>query len=591
MADPRSRAVILCTTCGANANPPAAMPRPRSGGLGPLVWAAIIGGVALVAVGVLAIVVLSAPKGQLEPGATWVAHSDDTFSIEFPVQPATSAGTFTADEQEYETRIVSASTDGVRFEVRSFAFERDTAGAKVFNFAHAADALALEIGRMEKQTGATVGGVGGSRVEFDPGDYRKSAAAMVASDQRVFLLICDGFSPKQAQAAQRFFDSFVMKEVERREEAAPQVAPLAIRLVGEEDESEEEGEDRPSHIAGAPLTLTFEVTGGNPPYRIYIQGLIPLGLRSEVRATTFRVTGVPCNAGASEFTVVAEDAAGIRATRTQLLEVKGVEVEAAWGQTDLPAAVEGTAYTGRVSVKCVPSPSMADWHVDPENFPPGLRLAGDVSGASVLGTPQRAGTYSFELRVTLEVPGAEPVELKAPVKLIVHPAAPKLAEHVRGSTLVILQASAFDAEVEAELRKQLAGLVSALAEGETIAVRRVYGDSSVDAIPTAQRDDERLLERLRTLAMQGQHGESRLGPGIEHSRAQGLEGVDTVLVITGWTPENPQGSAPEAVSAALTQLVADGKRVVMAMQSSPDSSKQSLLPEDAGIRYARFRAP
>jgi len=142
--------------------------------------------------------------------------------------------------------------------------------------------------------------------------------------------------------------------------------------------------------AGVPYSRTLSALNGGRPYEwSRVAGALPPGLSL---SGTGVIHGTPTSSGTYSFTVLVTDTAGATASKSFTLTVaKPVAVST----TTLPSGLVGHSY--RASVAGTGGIPPYAWSRISGTKPPGLTFS--ASGVWS-GTPTKAGSYSFTVRVT-----------------------------------------------------------------------------------------------------------------------------------------------------------------------------------------------
>jgi hypothetical protein len=582
---PLGRNPAICPTCGANANLALQHEAPKRGV--PLVLiGGIAGGVLLLAVAVFVIVVLMPPSGLLAPGAEWQQYQGPGYQAEFPRQPETGARQTVHVESALRTQVASTTVEGVKFEIAAYEFPV----GQELDHNKIVDALALELGTVEHRTGSSVGGLPGTLARLDQGSYLGALVAIASIDERGYVVLCSGFTPKGRQAAERFIDSFRITMLER-DEPAPvadtAIEPLTINLKRELEADPEAGFEVE---AGESFDVEYEAVGGVAPYRVYVQGRVPRGLRPAIGVNGIRFVGRPTDVGRHELEVHIEDSAGGHAVERMVLSVTGIEASSSWGEVNLPDARQGQAYTGRIGLDSTPAPRSVQWSGQFEKIPPGIRFSGDERGAALSGEPIQWGSYAFELSVRVEFAGAAPVMLSRSFQITVLPERPQLAPHVLGQVLIIAHPGAFTEENEVTMLGQAEAMINRFVPTQKANLWIIEPEGLQQTLPDDQpaESGEQLVQALlQNLALRSSQP-SALAAGLAQAATKNLQGYETILILTAWNPENPGSDQPGQVAAQLSALAKEGRRVVLAMQSSRDMSAQKTLPSEDDLIYLRY---
>jgi hypothetical protein len=159
-----------------------------------------------------------------------------------------------------------------------------------------------------------------------------------------------------------------------------------------------------------PYSRTLVASGGGTAYSWLIEsGQIPPGLSLSQSGT---LSGTPTSAGTYNFVTRVSDG-GNSATRALTLLVKPA-APLTITTSQLPRGSVGTSYSQSIGVSGGQTPY--SFALQSGNLPDGLTL--DQSTGSVSGSPERAGTSSFSIRVT----DATSASVSATLSIIVNPA-------------------------------------------------------------------------------------------------------------------------------------------------------------------------
>ena len=137
---------------------------------------------------------------------------------------------------------------------------------------------------------------------------------------------------------------------------------------------------------------TLTASGGTAAYTWTIsKGALPDGL--SLGKSTGKITGTPTKTGTFEFTVKITDKN--KATATKAFTVKVTKTKMT-GQLSV-AAIQNYYYSSTLTVSNG-TPAYT-WTVSKNTLPEGLKLTYSGTSATVAGTPTKAGTYTFTLKV------------------------------------------------------------------------------------------------------------------------------------------------------------------------------------------------
>jgi hypothetical protein len=180
-------------------------------------------------------------------------------------------------------------------------------------------------------------------------------------------------------------------------------------------------------------------TGGNgTPYRWSIAaGKLPNGLRiSDFASASGLISGRPTTVQTSTFTVRAQDRAGNSTTRQFTITINPPRPLVFNSPSQLPSGTRGKAYA--VGVFADGGTTPYTWTRTAGALPPGLSL--QASPGRIQGTPTRAGTFSFTLRVAdsggQSLSGTFSITIDEPVPPPTPPGAPTLVSPANGASVV-----------------------------------------------------------------------------------------------------------------------------------------------------------
>ncbi len=148
-----------------------------------------------------------------------------------------------------------------------------------------------------------------------------------------------------------------------------------------------------SATVGRSYSDFITVSGGSSPYTwTKASGTIPPGLSMSRSGNYLYLRGTPTRAGTYYFTFRVRDYYGSTATKSFSIRVTGPTINYTF--TD---GTVGRSYSDFVSVSNGSSPYT--WTKTSGTIPPGLSMRRSGSYLYLRGTPTRAGTYNFTLRV------------------------------------------------------------------------------------------------------------------------------------------------------------------------------------------------
>ncbi|HJQ68817.1 MAG TPA: putative Ig domain-containing protein, partial [Blastocatellia bacterium] len=168
-------------------------------------------------------------------------------------------------------------------------------------------------------------------------------------------------------------------------------------------------QDMPDATVNVPYSRTLSASGGKPDYTWLVEsGSLPAGLSLSQTGT---ISGTPTAAATANFVARVTDADGTRATRGLTVVVKPA-VPLTITTRELPRGSVGTSYSQNLGASGGQTPYT--WTMVSGNLPEGLTL--NPAGI-IAGTPERAGTTSFSLKLTDSV-GAS---VNATLSILINP--------------------------------------------------------------------------------------------------------------------------------------------------------------------------
>jgi hypothetical protein len=184
------------------------------------------------------------------------------------------------------------------------------------------------------------------------------------------------------------------------------VTPVALSITTQ---------DMPDATMNVPYSRVLTASGGRPEYSWIIEsGGLPAGLTMSQSGT---ISGTPTAAATANFVARVTDADGTRATKALTVIVKPA-VPLTITTRELPRGSVGTTYSQNLGASGGQTPYT--WSIASGNLPEGVTL--NPAGV-ITGTPERAGTTSFSLKLTDAV-GAS---VSATLSITVNPAITVLA--------------------------------------------------------------------------------------------------------------------------------------------------------------------
>jgi hypothetical protein len=174
--------------------------------------------------------------------------------------------------------------------------------------------------------------------------------------------------------------------------------------------------DMPDATVQVTYSRTLLAGGGTPPYTWIIEsGGLPAGLSISQSGTIF---GTPTFPGTSNFVARVTDAENRIATRALTLTVKPT-APLAITTRELPRGSVGNSYSQPLGASGGQTPYT--WSLESGNLPDGLFL--NQQNGVIAGTPERAGSTSFVLKVT----DAASASASATLTIVINPQAATLA--------------------------------------------------------------------------------------------------------------------------------------------------------------------
>lgn len=151
-------------------------------------------------------------------------------------------------------------------------------------------------------------------------------------------------------------------------------------------------EGLPNGSVGVFYNSLLQSQGGRAPVRWGLDsGQLPLGLI--LNSNTGAIAGTPQQSGEFRFTIFANDADQLRATRAYTVTIRG---QFTITTTSLPAGTVGTAYSQTLATTGGGSPFR--WLISDGALPAGLQIG--IETGVIAGTPTAAGTFDFTAQAT-----------------------------------------------------------------------------------------------------------------------------------------------------------------------------------------------
>ncbi|HST23743.1 MAG TPA: putative Ig domain-containing protein [Blastocatellia bacterium] len=174
--------------------------------------------------------------------------------------------------------------------------------------------------------------------------------------------------------------------------------------------------DMTEATVGVPYSRTLVANGGKPDYIWSLQsGSLPPGLSLSQSGT---ISGTPTSAGTNNFVARVTDSLSSSATRALSLVVKPA-APLTITTAQLPRGSVDTTYSQQIGSSGGQTPY--NWSRESGNLPEGLTL--NQSTGFISGTPERAGTSSFIIKLT-DATGAS---ITSTLSIIINPATNVLA--------------------------------------------------------------------------------------------------------------------------------------------------------------------
>ena len=151
---------------------------------------------------------------------------------------------------------------------------------------------------------------------------------------------------------------------------------------------------------------SVRASGGTTPYKwVKSSGSLPTGLKLTYSGATAKLTGKPTRAGTFKFALRVTDKNGGTDTESFTITIPSTASNNRSSSTSSPT-ISGTLSSGTVkkyyskTVKVTGGTASYTWKRSSGKLPTGLKLSSSGSTAKIYGTPKKAGTFSFTLKVT-----------------------------------------------------------------------------------------------------------------------------------------------------------------------------------------------
>lgn len=193
----------------------------------------------------------------------------------------------------------------------------------------------------------------------------------------------------------------------------------------------------PAGTVGVSYSQSIAATGGTPPYNWSVtSGSLPPGL--SLTASNGAITGTPSSGNTFSFTVQVTDTSNATASQAFTITVASNTPKLTVITTSpLPDGSVGTAYSQTLTA--TGGTPAYKWSVTSGALPDGLAL--DSGSGTISGTPGKAGTFPFSVRVTDQSTAAADQALQITIGNA--PAVPTLAFTGVPSTTTSSQQTAF----------------------------------------------------------------------------------------------------------------------------------------------------
>ncbi|HEY1239558.1 MAG TPA: putative Ig domain-containing protein [Bryobacteraceae bacterium] len=152
----------------------------------------------------------------------------------------------------------------------------------------------------------------------------------------------------------------------------------------------------PAGTVGVSYSQSIAATGGTPPYNWSVtSGSLPAGL--SLTGSNGAITGTPSSANAFNFTVQVADTSNATASQAFTITIASNTPKLTVTTTSpIPSGAVGTAYSQTLTA--TGGTPAYHWAVTSGALPDGLAL--DSGSGTISGTPSKAGTFPFTVRVT-----------------------------------------------------------------------------------------------------------------------------------------------------------------------------------------------
>lgn len=310
-------------------------------------------------------------------------------------------------------------------------------------------------------------------------------------------------------------------------------------------------------VTGSAYKTALAASGGSGPYKWSVLGTLPAGLTLDPRGA---ITGLPLNAGATQFRLLVEDSQGLAAAEACSLSVgRGAVAVTA---CPLPEGRVGELYSRLLSAAGGLEPY--DWSVT-GTFPAGLAYSKE---GAITGTPSVSGTFPLRL-VAVDSRLNQAVQS---CNLTVQPQAPKIATACPLPPATVGSDYAMPLEALDGAPPYNWAMAGALPAGVTLASGRISGrPQAVGSFDFSLRlNDSRSQSAARDCSLR--------------VSLPDLPGVRLSAVPAAWQPASPASIAVELSSAYSLSI-----QGVVSLTVSPDTAgfETGSGRADPRLRFAR----